>query len=216
MTKYVDTVQLMERGGYYHIYNRGNNRETIFKETINYPYFLKLWAKYIDPIAETLCYNLLPNHFHFFIRLYAEDEIKQKIASVNNPSRKQLKKLERLLFNPEQHFSDCFNAYAKAINKKYGRIGSLFQKKFKRKRVDDQLYFSILVAYILTNAVKHDLCECVREYTWSSYHNLVEANINNMVLSRFGSREEFIKYIDMYQSHLKIIKMSSDLIQLDL
>lgn len=43
-------------GQYYHIYNRGNNREILFRETKNYAYFLNLYAKYIHPIADTYAY----------------------------------------------------------------------------------------------------------------------------------------------------------------
>ena len=57
------------RGQYYHIYNRGNNGETIFRDARNYPYFLKLYAEYVEPVAETYAYCLLPNHFHFLVRI---------------------------------------------------------------------------------------------------------------------------------------------------
>ena len=40
-------LTLLERGKFYHIYNRGNNRENIFIEERNYRYFLQLYAKYI-------------------------------------------------------------------------------------------------------------------------------------------------------------------------
>jgi len=210
MAKYVDTVQPMKRGEYYHVYNRGNNKETIFKESINYDYFLSLWSKYIDPIAETLCYNLLPNHFHFFIRLYTDEEIEARIAKIQNPSPKQLKAFKRLLKKSEIHFSDLFNAYAKAINKKYCRSGSLFQKKFRRKVIDNQFYFTILVAYILTNAVKHELCDSAKDYPWSSYQNLALSDEQNTVIQRFGSREEFLRYIDMYQRHLQMVKITAE------
>ena len=61
-------------GQYYHIYNRGNNRENLFVEQRNYPYFLKQYTNHILPIAETCAYCLLPNHFHFAIRTRTEDE----------------------------------------------------------------------------------------------------------------------------------------------
>ncbi|MDM8520344.1 hypothetical protein QUF64_09880 [Anaerolineales bacterium HSG6] len=64
----------LQYGCYYHIYNRGNNRENLFVERRNYPYFLKLYAHHIQPIAETYAYCLLPNHFHFAIRTYTEAE----------------------------------------------------------------------------------------------------------------------------------------------
>ena len=59
----------LEPGRYYHIYNRGNNRENIFKEDRNYAYFLKLYAFHVGPIADTYAYCLLRNHFHLFVRV---------------------------------------------------------------------------------------------------------------------------------------------------
>ena len=52
-----------------HIYNRGNNRENLFKEAKNYPYFLKLYSKHVERVASTFAYCLLRNHFHFFVRI---------------------------------------------------------------------------------------------------------------------------------------------------
>jgi len=49
----------LEPNCYCHIYNRGNNRETIFREERNYTYFLKLWKKHVSPIADTYAYSLL-------------------------------------------------------------------------------------------------------------------------------------------------------------
>jgi putative transposase len=44
----------LEYGQYYHIYNRGNNRENLFVEDRNYRYLLRLYAQHIEPIANTL------------------------------------------------------------------------------------------------------------------------------------------------------------------
>ena len=60
---------------YYHVYNRGNNRETIFKSPENYLYFLKLLKKYISPVAELFSYCLLPNHFHLVLKLKDDDQL---------------------------------------------------------------------------------------------------------------------------------------------
>ena len=56
---------------YYHLYNRGNNKEALFKEGRNYYYFLDLYKKYIYPMADLYAYCLLPTHFHFIIRIKA-------------------------------------------------------------------------------------------------------------------------------------------------
>ena len=71
----------LELGKYYHIYNRGNNGESIFLEDRNYTYFLQLYIKYIEPIALTYAYCLLRNHFHFLIRTktVAEQELEYRI-----------------------------------------------------------------------------------------------------------------------------------------
>jgi hypothetical protein len=68
-----DPFPKLTPGDYFHIYNRGNNKEVIFKTHENYLYFLNLWKKYIQPVAETICYNLLHNHFHFFVRIRETD-----------------------------------------------------------------------------------------------------------------------------------------------
>ena len=133
----------LEQGKYYHIYNRGNNKETIFKEPANYYYFLSKWIKYIEPVAKTFCYNLLPNHFHFFIRIEELDKDSQTEFI-------------------SQSFSNFFNAYAKAINGKYKRSGSLFQERFRRKAIADDAYFTTIVGYILTNAVKHGIVKMLQ------------------------------------------------------
>ena len=65
----------LEHGRYYHIYNRGNNREDLFNENENYNHFLRLYEKYIDPIADTYTWVLMKNHFHLLVRIKEEEKI---------------------------------------------------------------------------------------------------------------------------------------------
>ncbi|HRP60464.1 MAG TPA: transposase, partial [Vicingus sp.] len=60
-------ADLLETKCYYHIYNRANGSEKIFLNEENYLFFLQKYIEYIHPIAETYCYCLMPNHFHFLI-----------------------------------------------------------------------------------------------------------------------------------------------------
>src|SRR5690348_8809262 len=125
----------LQPGNFYHIYNRGNNKENIFKESANYIYFLQLWKKYIFPVADTYCYALLPNHFHFLLSTKQDSEV--KII--------------------QQAFGNIFNAYTKAINKVYGRTGSLFQERFGRRIINDESYYTRIIFYIHANPQKHAL-----------------------------------------------------------
>lgn len=135
---------------YYHIYNCGNNGENIFIQEENYPYFLELLKKHVIPVAHILSYCLLKNHFHLLV----------------NTKKLEDKKIS-------QAFSNLFNAYAKAINKKYSRKGSLFQRKFKRIKVDNEDYLRKLLVYINLNPVHHGFCEDYSKYKHSSYNGLM-------------------------------------------
>lgn len=67
-------IEPLQYGTYYHIYNRGNNGENLFREEANYRYFLTLYAKHIVPVACTYAYALLANHFHLLIRTRTKAE----------------------------------------------------------------------------------------------------------------------------------------------
>ena len=142
----------LENGKYYHIYNRGINSDILFKENDNYNYFLKLYDTHIEPIAETFAWCLMNNHFHFLIRV-------KEIEEINTKNRIQ----------PFQSFSNLFNAYTKAFNKKYNRHGALFERPFRRKEVNYDTYFQNLIVYIHNNPVHHNICDHPLEYAWSSY-----------------------------------------------
>jgi len=172
----------LEYGQYYHIYNRGINGENIFIEERNYVYFLKLYAKYIEPIADTFAYCLLRNHFHLLV--WIRDEETCRVSET------------RQVLNPSQQFSNLFNSYAKSINKAYQRTGSLFQRPFGRVLVTSDQYFVCLVHYIHFNPQKHGFVRDFREYPYSSYHTLLSDKPTklkrNEVLDWFHGRESFV------------------------
>ena len=73
-------------GRYYHVYNHGNANDTIFKKEENFHYFLQKYAEYLFPILETYAYCLMPNHFHFLIRMREEKVIKEFFTKKLNGS----------------------------------------------------------------------------------------------------------------------------------
>ena len=59
----------LAEGKFYHIYNRGINRSNLFVEPSEYEHFLALYDRYISPVAETLAWVLMGNHFHLVVRI---------------------------------------------------------------------------------------------------------------------------------------------------
>jgi len=181
----------LQYGRYYHIYNRGNNRENLFVERRNYPYFLKLYAKHIQPVAETFAYCLLPNHFHFAIRTYTEEEQEayyQQIGSISPSPPFKLRK-------PSRAFNNLFIAYARAFNKATKRTGVLFETPFGRKIVDSERYLMTLITYIHRNPQKHGSVADFRDWPWSSYGAMLSNKPTKVqrdeVLAWYNGRSQF-------------------------
>ncbi|MBL4586548.1 MAG: hypothetical protein JKX84_05780 [Flavobacteriales bacterium] len=114
--------------------------------------------KYLVPIADFYSYCLLPNHFHFLLRIKDEDELPTEYI---NGTRKL-----------SQPFSNMFNAYSKAFNKKYQRRGSLFQEHPKRQKIENDTYLGNLILYVNTNSSHHAMAD-YETYPYSSYEALV-------------------------------------------
>ena len=178
----------LENGKYYHIYNRGINSDILFKENDNYNYFLKLYETHIDPIAETFAWCLMKNHFHFLIRIKEVNEIKTAIK-----------------IQPSQSFSNLFNAYTKAFNKKYHRHGALFERPFRRKWVNFDTYFQNLTVYIHNNPVHHNICDHPLEYAWSSYLSCISDKPTKLkrqeVIEIFNDVENF-KFLHRLKNYI--------------
>ena len=173
----------------YHIYNRGNNKDLIFFENDNYNYFLNQFKKYVSPFCDVYAYCLMPNHFHFFLRV--NDEI---------------------LF--EKGIKNFFISYSKAINKKYNRVGSLFQGRYKVSEIKSESYYTTIIIYIHQNPVIANLVKTMENYKYSSYPAYLskkESTLSrNEVLKWFGGLEGFIVDHNVslaYKEIEKLLKM---------
>ena len=182
-------IDEIEEGYFYHIYNRGNNSEKIFFSEENYAYFLKLLTKYIFPVADIYAYCLLNNHFHILVRIKEKNEIeinKLKFSTVEKPKE----------VSASRQFSHFLNAYSQAVNKKYARTGSLFEKRFERKRISDNHYLRQVILYINTNPLKHNLVEKPKDYKWSSYNSHISNAKTKLkrkeVIELFDDVENFV------------------------
>lgn len=175
----MEKYDVLEPDYFYHIYNRGNNKENLFFEDSNYLHFLSLIKKHIVPIADVYAYCLLKNHFHLLVKIKSSNEL----AEYNT---------DKL----SQPFSNVFNAYTKAINKKYNREGSLFKVRFKRNRITDMKYLINVISYIHLNPLKHDFTDDFKTYSYSSYSSILSQKptvLKRMELIEiFEDKENFI------------------------
>ena len=192
---------------YYHIYNRGVNRENIFIEERNYDLFLKLFEKHLLPVADLFAYCMLRNHFHISLRVRSEDEMEKTLrvslanarqARQSNPANDQHGLSRKPLGSQyvSDKFSNFFNAYAKTINKAYGRTGSLFQHPFGRVLITTDHQFWNVIAYIHQNPQKHGFVKDFRDWKYSSYGVILTQKptmINrDEVMKWFGTREDYL------------------------
>jgi len=179
-------------GHFFHIYNRGINSCNIFADNENYEYFLDLYDKKISHVAETYAWALLPNHFHFLVRIKQKEKIPEVIYVPNpdgawSPVR---------VGTPAQQFSKLFNSYAQSINKRYHRHGGLFERPFKRKRIDNLVWLKRTILYIHNNPVHHGFCEHPLEYPWTSYLSCISLKPTKLqretVIGWFDEKANFI------------------------
>lgn len=176
-------LETLAEGMSYHVYNRGINSCDLFNSRSNYEHFIKLLKKHLVPYLTIYAYCLMKNHFHFIVKI----ECHPKLAS--------------------QKFSNLFNAYAKSFNKEYKRTGSLFEKPFKRIKLNDENYLKHLILYLHTNPVKHRISDKFETYPYSSYREILN-NRSDIIPSKeiielFGDERNFKDVHFINRLHLK-------------
>jgi putative transposase len=194
----------LEKGKYYHIYNRGNNGIDVFYDSESYHHFLRLYDKYISPIADTFAWCLLKNHFHLLVYIKRDDEIdvsKLEYSTVEIPK----------VIDASKQFSHLFNAYTQAINKKFNRTGSLFEKPFERKIIKSEKYFQNLIFYIHNNPVFHRFTDTINNYSWSSFGTIISDKPTKLkrdkVITIYKTKEDFLDYHSQKQNFNDIIDL---------
>ena len=193
----------LEFENYYHIYNRANGSEKLFLTRENYRYFISKYIQYIVPIADTYCYCLMPNHFHFLVKIKTRKEVVRHYELVYGKetinSKQNDEAFERaILMFLSQQLSNLFNGYTQAFNKMFSRKGSLFMRPFKRKIVDSSIYFYNLVYYIHHNPTQAGLSKTPNEWEYSSFAILISDSPSFLykigLMDWFESKEQFINF----------------------
>jgi putative transposase len=198
----------LEYGRYYHIYNRGNNSDVIFSKQEDFKRFLKLFEKFIPPVADTLAWCLMKNHFHFLVRIKDESEIEylkplhdislseeDKWTMLSNQQLENYNIQELKKPAPSRMLSHLFSSYSMYYNHSHKHSGSIFEKNFHRKNINSTSYLQNLILYIHQNPVHHKVVEDIIEYPWTSYA-YYDSNEPSIIqretgIALFGTLEDF-------------------------
>ena len=129
---------------FYHIYNRGVDKQPIVHDDIDRKVFMELLGQTVKKYSIRLfAYCLMNNHFHLFLQ------------------------------TPEPNIDEAmwhmFRQYSSYFNKRHERVGPLFQNRYQAKVVDSDAYAKTLIRYIHQNPVQAHIVDIMAEYNWSSY-----------------------------------------------
>ena len=142
---------------YYHIINRGNNKNIIFKEKEDYLYYLKLIHKYKKEHSFNLYhYCLMPNHIHLLIQTNKATDFPVFMKRTNL-------------------------SYYHYFKRKYDWMGHLWQNRFKSKPVGKDEYFIQCGKYIELNPVRANITKGPQEYPYSSYNYYSQGKEDNLL-----------------------------------
>lgn len=188
----------------YHIYNRTNNNEILYRDEGDFTFFMKRYSEMTAGYLDLYSWNLLPTHFHLLAKVRSYSAICHHIKHIPADSLVMTEKkflrqkatIHELIDNLFQRF---LISYCMKFNSKHERKGNLLHRPFKHKLIDKESQFTQAIIYINANAVKHGIVKNINDYKWSSYHDIISDEKTNVcrqyILDWFGGREQFIKVL---------------------
>ncbi|HDY83266.1 MAG TPA: transposase [Halieaceae bacterium] len=162
-------------GALYHVTSRGDRKEAIYDDTRDREQFLQILGDVIDNY-NWICpaYCLMGNHYHLLIET-PDANLSKGMRQLNG-------------------------VYTQASNRRHGRVGHLFQGRYKAILVDRDAYFLELSRYVVLNPVRAGLVKLPVDWRWSSYRATLDTSITpawlytDSLLRRFGrARPEAIR-----------------------
>lgn len=198
-------------GQYYHVYNRGVEKRSIFEKSWDYSRLVKTMKYYqlagpkpklskfslnsifkpdsSKKIVEITCYCFMPNHFHFLLRQLQDGGMTEFVGKLSN-------------------------SYTKYYNVKYNRVGPLLQGEFKAVLIESEAQLIHVSRYIHLNPISSFLIKNLDDYRWSSYKEYIGDDTEDIcnketILGIFKSSKSYRQFVlDQvdYAQKLEIIK----------
>jgi putative transposase len=166
------------KDNYYHVYNRGNNKEQIFFDEKNYFYFLSKIENACEDKIDLVAYCLMPNHYHLITYVKQDGFLELAMQKIST-------------------------GYSRAINKASNRTGHLFQGRFKNKLIPNNEYLLHLSRYIHRNPLRAGLVNNLDEWKFSSYPMYIgkikSSLIKPIIVSQFKLPGEYARFVSEFQ-----------------
>ncbi|WMN60891.1 transposase [Pseudoalteromonas xiamenensis] len=143
------SLRLQSAWALYHVTSRGNERQTIYRSKDDFARFLAVLTSVCERFNWVIhSYCLMTNHYHLF---------------VETPDANLAKGMRQLN-----------GVYTQQVNRKYQRVGHLFQGRYKSILVDKDSYLLELCRYIVLNPVRaKSMVNSPVEWPWSSYQEAI-------------------------------------------
>lgn len=221
-----NVVKEYEEGGYYHVYNRGVEKRAIFLDDEDYQKFIGYLKVYLSHLPlqgltlkdesgrtippsrklnnyaeeiQLIAYCLMPNHFHLMLKQCTEYGMAKFMQSI-------------------------LTKYVIYFNKKYSRVGGLYQGVYKTVHITNENQFTYLTKYIHRNPLPatptRSHLEGLRDYKYSSYGNYLGLFKQSWVhpddiLSYFSKSNPRNSYQSFVEETGDIARIYKEMIDLD-
>lgn len=188
-------VKQYVENGFYHVYNRGISKQSIFLDHDDYAVFLNLLKRHLDtephtdnkkreliwlhPDLEMLAYCLMPNHFHLLVYQKTPEAMSILIKLITM-------------------------SYSSYFNKKYGRLGPLFQGTYKAVLIQRDDYLQHISRYIHLNP------RAYKTYQYSSLPYYLGKQSAawirpKRIIELFDSTDEYMGFLDDYADYKRVL-----------
>lgn len=206
-----NTIKQYVENRYYHVYNRGVDKRIIFMDDQDYRVFLHLLKYYLSPLenqsnhpltdltgfipvrlrileplsdeVDLIAYCLMPNHFHLLVKQNSKNGVTKLLRKIST-------------------------TYSMYFNKRYKRVGHLFQGIFKAINIQEEPYLLHLTRYFHLNPAELTRMNPVT-YPYSSYAYYLGTKNASWIKPQFildfftSSKSLFPKKINSYQNFVE-------------
>jgi len=168
-------------GALYHVTSRGNARQRVFRDDEDRELFLATLAWVVERFGwRCHAYCLMDNHIHLLIDT-PQPNLSRGMRQLNG-------------------------VYTQRFNRRHGKVGHLFQGRYKAILVEKEGYLLELARYIVLNPVRAKMVKTPERYPWSSYQPMlglapvppalaIEWVLDQFARTRATARRRYAKFV---------------------